>query len=148
MQALNQTILWQQPIKVKLIDFGLACPVTAIKPGVHVQTIWYRAPKVILNIPFNEANDMCSLGLVAIELTTGWPLYSGGTAYDVLCYINEIQGQPQDHVMDFGLSTPYYFVQQSQGEQRWIFKPQKFWEVLINHHATKKLQVTCLLSEP
>uniref|UniRef100_A0A8P4GH69 Protein kinase domain-containing protein n=1 Tax=Dicentrarchus labrax TaxID=13489 RepID=A0A8P4GH69_DICLA len=86
----------KQPLKVKLIDFGLARPVSAVEPGVCVQTTWYRAPEVMLHLPFDEAIDMWSLGLVAAELATGSPLYPGDTDYDVLRFILETQGQPAD----------------------------------------------------
>uniref|UniRef100_A0A8C4EQ99 Protein kinase domain-containing protein n=1 Tax=Dicentrarchus labrax TaxID=13489 RepID=A0A8C4EQ99_DICLA len=88
----------KQPLKVKLIDFGLARPVSAVEPGVCVQTTWYRAPEVMLHLPFDEAIDMWSLGLVAAELATGSPLYPGDTDYDVLRFILETQGQPADDV--------------------------------------------------
>uniref|UniRef100_A0A3Q0S3W0 Protein kinase domain-containing protein n=1 Tax=Amphilophus citrinellus TaxID=61819 RepID=A0A3Q0S3W0_AMPCI len=34
----------QSPIKVKVIDFGLACPVSTLAPHVSVQSLWYRVP--------------------------------------------------------------------------------------------------------
>uniref|UniRef100_A0A8P4K1C8 Protein kinase domain-containing protein n=1 Tax=Dicentrarchus labrax TaxID=13489 RepID=A0A8P4K1C8_DICLA len=110
----------KQPLKVKLIDFGLARPVSAVEPGVCVQTTWYRAPEVMLHLPFDEAIDMWSLGLVAAELATGSPLYPGDTDYDVLRFILETQGQPADDVLDRGMGTEYYFREQRHGQQRWI----------------------------
>ncbi|KAE8280298.1 Homeodomain-interacting protein kinase 3 [Larimichthys crocea] len=67
----------QTPLQVRLIDFGLAHPVAAVKPGTCVQTLWYRAPEVTLHLPFNDAIDMWSLGITAAELSTGCPLYPG-----------------------------------------------------------------------
>uniref|UniRef100_A0A3P8NMC1 Protein kinase domain-containing protein n=1 Tax=Astatotilapia calliptera TaxID=8154 RepID=A0A3P8NMC1_ASTCA len=61
----------ESPVKVKLIDFGLACPASAVIPGDRVGTIGYCAPEVMLGIPYHEAIDMWSLGLVAVELATG-----------------------------------------------------------------------------
>uniref|UniRef100_A0AAX7TYZ5 Protein kinase domain-containing protein n=1 Tax=Astatotilapia calliptera TaxID=8154 RepID=A0AAX7TYZ5_ASTCA len=90
----------ESPIKVKLIDFGLACPASAVMPGDRVGTIGYSAPEVMLGLPYNEASDMWSLGLVAVELGTGVPLYPGNEDYDVLKFIIETQGQPPDHVLD------------------------------------------------
>uniref|UniRef100_A0AAZ1Y2N1 Protein kinase domain-containing protein n=1 Tax=Oreochromis aureus TaxID=47969 RepID=A0AAZ1Y2N1_OREAU len=72
----------ESPIKVKLIDFGLACPASAVMPGDRVGTVGYSAPEVMLGLPFNEASDMWSLGLVAVELGTGVPLYPGNEDYD------------------------------------------------------------------
>ena len=117
----------QQPIKVKLIDFGLARPVSAAKAGACVQTTWYRAPEIMLHIPFNEAIDMWSLGLVAVELATGCPLYPGETDYDMLNFIMETQGQLADYLLDRGVGTDYYFHKQQNSQQLWRFKtPEEF----------------------
>uniref|UniRef100_A0A669CJN3 Protein kinase domain-containing protein n=1 Tax=Oreochromis niloticus TaxID=8128 RepID=A0A669CJN3_ORENI len=70
----------ESPIKVKLIDFGL----------------------VMLGIPYDEAIDMWALGLVAVELATGVPLYPGEDDYDVLKFIIETQGQLPDHLLERG----------------------------------------------
>uniref|UniRef100_A0A3Q4GJG0 Protein kinase domain-containing protein n=1 Tax=Neolamprologus brichardi TaxID=32507 RepID=A0A3Q4GJG0_NEOBR len=48
----------ESPIKVKLIDFGLACPASAVMPGDRVGTVGYSAPEVMLGLPYNEANDI------------------------------------------------------------------------------------------
>lgn len=39
----------QQPLNVKLIDFGVACGVAAAVPESCVQTLWYRqaSPRVL-----------------------------------------------------------------------------------------------------
>uniref|UniRef100_A0A3P9DDN1 Protein kinase domain-containing protein n=1 Tax=Maylandia zebra TaxID=106582 RepID=A0A3P9DDN1_9CICH len=102
----------ESPIKVKLIDFGLACPASAVMPGDRVGTVGYCAPEVMLGLPYNEAIDMWSLGLVAVELATGLPLYPGNEDYDVLKFIIETQGQPPDHVLD----------SDKDKQQRWTFK--------------------------
>uniref|UniRef100_A0AAZ1XSC6 Protein kinase domain-containing protein n=1 Tax=Oreochromis aureus TaxID=47969 RepID=A0AAZ1XSC6_OREAU len=72
----------ESPIKVKLIDFGLAFPASALIPGYRVGTVGYCAPEVMLGLPYHEAIDMWSLGLVAVELATGLPLYPGEDYYD------------------------------------------------------------------
>uniref|UniRef100_A0A3Q3C3A8 Protein kinase domain-containing protein n=1 Tax=Haplochromis burtoni TaxID=8153 RepID=A0A3Q3C3A8_HAPBU len=137
----------QSPVKV--IDFGLACPV--------------RAPEVMLHIPYNEAIEMWSLGLVArciidcvvigcvilrslqrlcvhfrvlwhshshpgsmgevaVELATGVPLYPGNEDYHVLKFIIHTQGQPPDYILDCGMATEYYIRKDDYSEQRWTFK--------------------------
>uniref|UniRef100_A0A669BS80 Protein kinase domain-containing protein n=1 Tax=Oreochromis niloticus TaxID=8128 RepID=A0A669BS80_ORENI len=95
----------ESPVKVRLIDFGLACPASAVIPGDCVGTVGYSAPEVMLGLPYNEAIDMWSLGLVAVELATGVPLYPGNEYYDVLKFIIETQGQPPDHVLDSGVCS-------------------------------------------
>uniref|UniRef100_A0A3P9BAQ2 Protein kinase domain-containing protein n=1 Tax=Maylandia zebra TaxID=106582 RepID=A0A3P9BAQ2_9CICH len=83
---------YESPIKVRLIDFGLACPASAVMPGDHVGTVGYSAPEVMV---------------VAVELVTGVPLYPGKKYYDVLKFIIETQGQPPDHTGYESLETRY-----------------------------------------
>lgn len=111
----------QQTMRVKLIDFGLAYPIGG-KPGVSVQTIGYRAPEVVLEIPFNEAIDVWSLGVLAAEAVTVCNLYYAREDYDVLSLIIEYLGQPADELLDLGKSTEHFFCRQSNSKQRWRFK--------------------------
>uniref|UniRef100_A0A669B616 Protein kinase domain-containing protein n=1 Tax=Oreochromis niloticus TaxID=8128 RepID=A0A669B616_ORENI len=108
----------ESPVKVKLIDFGLACPASAVSPGYRVGTVGYCAPEVMLGIPYDEAIDMWALGLVAVELATGVPLYPGEDDYDVLKFIIETQGQLPDHLLESGLYTNCYFIEDNYYEQR------------------------------
>uniref|UniRef100_A0A4W6EPH8 Protein kinase domain-containing protein n=1 Tax=Lates calcarifer TaxID=8187 RepID=A0A4W6EPH8_LATCA len=64
-----------QPFKLKLIDFGLAAPVSALCPGTEMQALGYRAPEVILGLPLNEAVDMWALGCVLAFVYLGQHLY-------------------------------------------------------------------------
>uniref|UniRef100_A0A3P9CQF6 Protein kinase domain-containing protein n=1 Tax=Maylandia zebra TaxID=106582 RepID=A0A3P9CQF6_9CICH len=100
----------ESPVKVKVIDFGLAHPASALIPGHRLGTVGYCAPEVMLGIPCDEAIDMWALGLVAVELATGVPLYPGEDNYDVLRFITETQGQLPDHLLDseqFQYETDY-----------------------------------------
>uniref|UniRef100_A0A3P9BSS9 Protein kinase domain-containing protein n=1 Tax=Maylandia zebra TaxID=106582 RepID=A0A3P9BSS9_9CICH len=82
----------ESQVRVKLIDFGIACNTSAVIPGDCVGTIGYCAPEIMLGTPYDEAIDMWSLGLVAVELATGVPLYPGEDDYDVLKFIIENPG--------------------------------------------------------
>uniref|UniRef100_A0A3B5A9T7 Protein kinase domain-containing protein n=1 Tax=Stegastes partitus TaxID=144197 RepID=A0A3B5A9T7_9TELE len=81
----------QHPLKVKLIDFGLAHPVSALKQGDSMGTLWYFAPEMLLGVPFDESIDMWALGLIMAELAMGCTLYPGEVEYDVLRFIVETQ---------------------------------------------------------
>ncbi|XP_060938997.1 homeodomain-interacting protein kinase 2-like [Limanda limanda] len=65
----------RQPLKVKLIDFGLACTNPGEQTGHTLQTLWYRSPEILQCVPFNEAIDVWSLGCIASELFIGKPLF-------------------------------------------------------------------------
>ena len=59
----------------------------------HILT-FYRAPEVILGVPFNEAIDMWSLGCVLAELYLGWPLFPGASESEQITYICQTLGTP------------------------------------------------------
>ncbi|XP_035807950.2 homeodomain-interacting protein kinase 1-like [Amphiprion ocellaris] len=111
-----------QPLKVKLIDFGLARPVSALHQGDCMGTLFYCAPEMLLGVPFDESIDIWALGQVMAELAMGCWLYPGDTHYDMLRYIVETQGQPPDDLLDNGLYTSDYFYPQDNSSSRWTFK--------------------------
>ncbi|XP_030602485.1 ribosomal protein S6 kinase alpha-6-like [Archocentrus centrarchus] len=123
----------QSPIKVKLIDFGLACSVSSLDPTLCVQPIWRRAPEVMVSAPFNQAIDMWSLGTIAVDMATGWPLYPGETEFDVLRLIILTQGQPPDCVLDHGFDTGRYFIRENCGSRHWRFKSEQEFKLDKGH---------------
>lgn len=74
--------------RVKVIDFGSASHVSKTVCNTYLQSRYYRAPEIILGLPFCEAIDMWSLGCVVAELFLGWPLYPGSSEYDQIRYVN------------------------------------------------------------
>ena len=72
----------RQPYRVKVIDFGSASHVSKAVCNTYLQSRYYRAPEIVLGLPFSEAIDMWSLGCVIAELFLGWPLYPGSSEYD------------------------------------------------------------------
>lgn len=56
--------------KIKLIDFGSSCFANE-KVYTYIQSRFYRAPEIMLAIPYTSAIDMWSLGCILGELFTG-----------------------------------------------------------------------------
>ncbi|VDQ04187.1 unnamed protein product [Trichobilharzia regenti] len=54
--------------RVKVIDFGSACHSSKAVQNTYLQSRYYRAPEILLGLPFDEAIDMWSLGCVLAEL--------------------------------------------------------------------------------
>ncbi|KAG2499704.1 hypothetical protein HYH03_002639 [Edaphochlamys debaryana] len=82
---------------LRLCDFGFARYVSdgAPDPAVrgserltpYVVTRWYRAPEVLIGMPYGPAADIWSLGVTLAELATGEPLLPGESSLDQLCRI-------------------------------------------------------------
>lgn len=98
-----------QPFRVKLIDFGLAGYVSKLSIGRAIQAIGYRAPEVLLGLPLTEAIDMWSLGCVLAYLYLGWNLYPTRCRYQAMMNIVEMNGMPDEHLLEDGIYTHYYF---------------------------------------
>ena len=78
---------------IKLIDFGSSC-FESEKVYTYIQSRFYRAPEVMLGIPYTEAIDMWSFGCILIELYTGFPIFPGENELDQMGLIMEIKGLP------------------------------------------------------
>ncbi|XP_061533338.1 homeodomain-interacting protein kinase 3a isoform X2 [Phycodurus eques] len=103
-----------QPYRVKVIDFGSASHVSKAVCSTYLQSRYYRAPEIILGLPFCEAIDMWSLGCVIAELFLGWPLYPGALEYDQIRFISQTQGLPAEHLLNKGTKTSRFFCKESE----------------------------------
>lgn len=103
----------RQPFRVKVIDFGSASHVSKAVCSTYLQSRYYRAPEIILGLPFCEAIDMWSLGCVIAELFLGWPLYPGSSEYDQIRYITQTQGNPAEHMLNAATKTSRFFYRET-----------------------------------
>lgn len=73
-----ENILLKSPDKsgIKIIDFGSSC-FTNERIYTYIQSRFYRAPEIILGIPYTTAIDMWSFGCILAELFTGIPIFPG-----------------------------------------------------------------------
>jgi dual-specificity kinase len=66
--------LLPKSLGIRLIDFGSAVTTSASKPSL-VSTRHYRAPEIVLGVPYTYAIDMWSIGCILYELFTGRLLF-------------------------------------------------------------------------
>ena len=99
----------RQPFKVKVIDFGSASHVSKAVQSTYLQSRYYRAPEILLGLPFSESIDVWSLGCVMAELFLGWSLYLASSEYDQLRYICPTQGSPPEHMLRAATKTQRLF---------------------------------------
>ena len=57
-----------------MIDFGSSC-FTTDQLSSYVQSRSYRAPEVILGLPYGQKVDVWSLGCILAELLSGYVLF-------------------------------------------------------------------------
>uniref|UniRef100_A0A674N134 Protein kinase domain-containing protein n=1 Tax=Takifugu rubripes TaxID=31033 RepID=A0A674N134_TAKRU len=116
----------QQPLQVKLADFGLA-------------RVAYNFNPVLVGRNYNEAIDMWSLGATAAGLVLGSPLYLVKNEYDALRAIIKTQGQLSDQLLDQGSLTEYYFVKNANSSQKWTLQTREVHERQTGCRPVQKL---------
>lgn len=89
---------------LKLIDFDSAC-LGDNKIFTYIQTRYYRAPEIILSLPYDCAIDMWSFGCIIVELLTGSPLFQAKDELDLLSMIVEVRGLPP---IEYAIQSPKY----------------------------------------
>ncbi len=70
--------------EVKVIDLGSSCYVTD-QLSSYVQSRSYRAPEVILGLPYDQKVDIWSLGCILAELLTGNVLFQARAPLNTAC---------------------------------------------------------------
>ncbi|XP_059898420.1 homeodomain-interacting protein kinase 2-like [Gadus macrocephalus] len=102
-------MLVDDSLNVKIIDFGLACHVSQARVGAPTGTTWYKAPELLLGLPYTGAIDVWALGCVALDLFTGYPIYPGDSDYQMVQYIMDTQGPFPYNMMVSGIKTEQFF---------------------------------------
>lgn len=104
----NILLVNSQKALVKLIDFGSSCFVPE-RLHTYIQSRFYRAPEIILGIPYTFAIDMWSLGCIIVELWTGYPLWPGESEVDQLVHIIGTLGPPPEEVLSISTRKSLFF---------------------------------------
>ncbi|XP_060113791.1 homeodomain-interacting protein kinase 4 [Heteronotia binoei] len=114
------------PFYVKVIDFGSASIFNEVRyvKEPYIQSRFYRAPEILLGLPFCEKVDVWSLGCIMAELHLGWPLYPGNNEYDQVRYISETQGMPRPTLLNAARKAHLFFNrgQHQEGANAWQLK--------------------------
>ncbi|KAF4790987.1 Homeodomain-interacting protein kinase 4 [Turdus rufiventris] len=116
------------PFRIKLVDFGSAIllPEVCHVQEPYIQTRFYRAPEILLGLPFCEKVDIWSLGCVMAELHLGWPLYPGNDEYEQICYICSTLGLPRGQLLYAAQKTQFFFQRVPCSSGTWQLKtPRK-----------------------
>lgn len=95
-----ENILLRAPDKssIKVIDWGSGAMVSETIYS-YIQSRFYRAPEVILGLPYGQEIDIWSIGCVLCELYTGLPIFPGGDERDQLGRICELLGMPPNDMI-------------------------------------------------
>ncbi|KAL4424107.1 hypothetical protein ABPG75_001408 [Micractinium tetrahymenae] len=95
--------------QVKVIDLGSSCFVTDHLSS-YVQSRSYRAPEVILGLPYDQKIDVWSLGCILAELSTGRVLFQNESIATLLARLEGILGPLPRWMLHRGRYAHKYFL--------------------------------------
>jgi dual specificity tyrosine-phosphorylation-regulated kinase 2/3/4 len=74
---------------LRLIDFGSGCREKE-QIYTYIQSRFYRAPEIMLGLPYDRRIDMWSFGCCVCEMALGYPIFPGENEYDQMSRIFEV----------------------------------------------------------
>ncbi|KAG6474953.1 hypothetical protein ZIOFF_064170 [Zingiber officinale] len=96
--------------EIKVIDLGSSC-FESDNLSVYVQSRSYRAPEVILGLPFGQKIDIWSLGCILAELCIGDVLFPNDSVPLILARMMGILGPIDEEMLILGKETSKYFTE-------------------------------------
>jgi serine/threonine protein kinase len=107
--SINRDIKGKPLILVKVTDFGSAC-FKSNTLFTYIQSIYYRAPEVMMGLKYGQEIDIWSIGCIAAELIIGVPLFSGINEIDQLTKILHVIKEPNlQSLIRIGKKREKYF---------------------------------------
>lgn len=131
-----ENILLQNPRRsaIKVIDFGSSCLANE-KMYKYIQSRFYRAPEVLLELKYSFPIDLWSLGCIMVELHTGEPLFAGQHEVEQMSKICEVMGVPPVHMVYRSPKAKKFFVLYDGAKKYCLrhtefFQPRKLADIL------------------
>ncbi|KAL5799618.1 hypothetical protein ACOSQ4_032502 [Xanthoceras sorbifolium] len=97
--------------EIKIIDLGSSC-FEADNLCLYVQSRSYRAPEVILGLPYDQKIDLWSLGCILAELCSGEVLFPNDAVVMILARIAGMLGPIDLEMLVSGQETYKYFTKE------------------------------------
>ena len=130
----NILLKLQHKSAIKVIDFGSSC-FEEERVYTYIQSRFYRAPEIILGVPYSTAIDMWSLGCILAELASGLPLFPGESECEQLLCIMQVCGVPPEHILD------------QATRKKVFFGPANAPKIVPNQRGKKRYPATRTLSD-
>lgn len=121
-------IVVKEDCSLKILDFGLARNVGNFMMTPYVVTRYYRAPEVILGMPYDEKVDVWASGCIFAELIKGEVFFPGSDHIDQWNQITSVLGTPDDTFIDRLMDTVKTYIKSKPK----VHRPT--WEELVPDH--------------
>ncbi len=103
-----------------MIDFGSSCLVSD-RLTSYICSRSYRAPEIILGLPYSGKIDVWSLGCVLVEQFTGNVLFANDSVQTILARMISVLGPFPERMLQEGTDVDKYFTE----DRRAVFEEVK-----------------------
>ena len=104
----NILLMSEKHSALKVIDFGSSCFYEQ-RIYTYIQSRFYRAPEIILGIPYSTSIDMWSFGCILVELFTGYPIFPGESEAEQIQCMMEALGVPPASLLERATRKRLFF---------------------------------------
>ncbi|GHJ85748.1 hypothetical protein NliqN6_2150 [Naganishia liquefaciens] len=94
---------------LKVCDLGSACDAAEHEITPYLVSRFYRAPEIILGLPYDDALDMWSIGCTLYELYTGKILFPGKSNNHMLHLMMDLKGKFNHRMIKKAQFGPMHF---------------------------------------
>ncbi|CAI2376702.1 unnamed protein product [Moneuplotes crassus] len=84
---------------IKMIDFGSGC-FSDKRIYTYIQSRFYRAPEIVLGLPYGREIDIWSFGCILCELYTGYPVFPCENELELLLSMQQYLGLPPRDLLE------------------------------------------------
>lgn len=99
----------ESKLMLKLCDFGSASSINDNEITPYLVSRFYRAPEIILGLPYDFGIDMWSSACTIYELSTGHILFSGKSNNQMLKFFMDLKGKIPNKVIRRGQFKDQHF---------------------------------------
>uniref|UniRef100_A0A3B0NK14 Serine/threonine protein kinase, putative n=1 Tax=Theileria annulata TaxID=5874 RepID=A0A3B0NK14_THEAN len=93
-------------IMIKLVDFGSSCFIQD-QLNTYVQSRSYRAPEVVLGLPYDTQIDIWSLGCILCELYLGRILFPSDNSASLVASMVSLLGPPPAYMLQHKMNSMF-----------------------------------------
>ncbi|CAJ1418136.1 unnamed protein product [Effrenium voratum] len=97
--------------EIKICDFGSAMDASEQVKTAYLQPRYYRAPDIMLGVPYDMGIDMWSAGTTVYELSTGKILFTGKTNNQMMSKMITVMGKFPERMRTVGEFARKHFNQ-------------------------------------
>ncbi|KAI6189568.1 CMGC/DYRK/PRP4 protein kinase [Aphelenchoides bicaudatus] len=89
----DNILVTENKLTLKLCDFGSACSVGETEPAPYLVSRFYRAPEIMLGLPYDFGIDLWSVAVTFYEIYTGKIMFPGKSNNQMLKFMMDLRGK-------------------------------------------------------